>query len=194
MLQFLKEPNTGNYVQYFKVLLCVCVCNCSLVCVVWSNYEVVGIQPRSGNTTAWYSVAIFMCTFLPLLVFHRPLVLPWIQHHPPSWPRSAPYHPAPICRPLTTSALQGNLSTWTSPGSHYPAYLLSGSCLVYPMASPFSPTVVSLCLPHVAFLDPLARPGQLLLHVPLTYPLLLHSGVSCTNSARQWEHNIYGTI
>ena len=46
--------------------MCVCVCNQSLGCVIWPNYEVVEFQPRSWITTALYSVA-YWCVPLPFL-------------------------------------------------------------------------------------------------------------------------------
>ena len=52
----------------------------------------VEFKNRSGTTTALESVAILMCYFLPLLVFHRLLVLP--RRPPPPLPLllTTPHH------------------------------------------------------------------------------------------------------
>ena len=40
-----------------------CVCNLSPRCIIWPNYEVVGLKPRSGITPALDSVAFFICLY-----------------------------------------------------------------------------------------------------------------------------------
>ena len=155
--------------------MCGCGCNWSLRFLVWPNHEVVELQLQSGTNTALDSVYIIMWYFLPLLVFHRPLVLPK-RRHPPSPLTPTPLHITPHrpnLSPTSHRHPKGHPSNWMSPGSHYPASLLDGS-LVSPPESPLSTIFVSHCLPHVAWLDPLDRPGQPLIHAPLIALLFLH--------------------
>ena len=129
----------------------------------------VEFQHQSGTSIALDSAIILMCPFLPLLVFHRLLVLPW---RPPSPLPPPPFHATPHLPPPPY------LSTWTLPGSHYPEFLLSGS-LVSPLESPFSATAVSPYIPHVSHLPPLSCPGKPLRHAPHIAPLFLHLVCRC---------------
>ena len=53
----------------------------------------VEFQPQSGTTTALDSIAILMCYFLPLLFFHRMLVISRCPLSPIPRPHSTPYYP-----------------------------------------------------------------------------------------------------
>ena len=172
------------YIMFF-------VCNWSLGCVVWHNYDVVEFQPRSETTTALDFIDILMCSFLTPLVIHRPMVLSRRQLPPsPLCPLSATHHPVPLRPPLPTSAPR---VIWT-PGRRQGPSIRRLFQLAHVLLSHLSLTVVSLCLPHLSGLAPLARPVQPLIHAPLNSFFFLHPGGIPTNRSHQWDHTICRTI
>ena len=117
----------------------------------------VEFQPRLGTTTYLDSFDNSMCSFLPLLVFHRPLVLPHFQLTPTHMPLLRTTPPRSTTFPTDHYRPRVNLPTWMSPGYRYIESLLYGS-LVTPLESPSYTTIISLCLPHVSRLTTLPPP------------------------------------
>ena len=155
----------------------VCVSNWYWGCVVWLNCEVVEIKNPPGTTLDLDSVTNSYMLFLPLLVFHHPLVLLRRWCPPSSMPLSQlnTKSPHPTLPPTCNCHPRGHLPTWKLLGSRYIVSLLYAS-LVSTMEYPLSTTVAPPCIPHIARLSYMACPGHPLIHALLIFHLFLHLG------------------